>query len=125
MPAAGKSAPAAASVSTTCAADLQATLAGVALAPAQRYLSEVAELRLASGTVSAEGRLRYGDEAGAGARFAYAGSVAVDRLRLEEVEPERPFLAWDSVATDDLVLTFAPNRADVGELRLEGRPGDW
>ncbi len=105
------------------AADLQATIAGVALSPAQRYLSEVAALRLGSGTVSAEGRLRFGDEAGAGARFAYAGSVAVDGLQLEEVEPQRPFLAWNSVATGDLVLTLGPDRVDIGELRIEGPSG--
>ena len=104
-------------------ADLQVTLAGIALAPVQRYLSDIADLRLASGTVSTEGRLRYGDEAGAGARLAYEGSLAVDRLLLEEVQPKRPFIAWDSVATDDIVLKLEPNGVDIGELRVEGPSG--
>ncbi len=104
-------------------ADLEVKLADIALAPMQRYLSEIADLRLASGTVSTEGRLRYGDAAGAGARVAYEGSLAVDRLLLEEVLSKRPFLAWDSVATDDIVLTFEPNGADIGELRVDGLSG--
>jgi hypothetical protein len=43
------------------ASDLQLKLAAIALAPVQPYLSEVAELTLASGTLSTAGRLRYGD----------------------------------------------------------------
>ncbi|WP_300317147.1 DUF748 domain-containing protein [Accumulibacter sp.] len=98
--------------------DLQLKLTGIALAPVQPYLSEFAELRLASGTVSSAGRLRYGDAAGATAQLAYEGSFALDRLQLDEVEPARPFLAWQALATDDLRLTVEPNRLDIGELRL-------
>ena len=97
--------------------DLQISVAGVALAPVQSYLADVAELRLASGAVSTEGRLRYGDADGA--RLAYEGRVAVDRLLLEEFASKRPFLAWDAVASDDVVLTLQPNRLDIGELRIE------
>ncbi|MBE0621810.1 MAG: DUF748 domain-containing protein [Burkholderiales bacterium] len=104
-------------------ADLNIKLAGVALAPVQTYLSEFAKLRLAAGTASAAGRLRYNDAAGAGAKLAYQGRVSIDRLLLEEVEPKRPFLAWDSVATSDLVLTLQPNRADIGELRIDRPSG--
>ena len=103
--------------------DVKITIAGIALAPVQTYLSELAELRLTSGTVSSAGRLRYGDEAGAGARLAYEGSVAVDRVLLEEVESKRPFLAWNSVASSDLVLTLEPNRLDIGELKVDGPSG--
>lgn len=103
--------------------DLKLSMAGVALAPLQIYLSEFAELRLATGTLSGEGRLRYGDKAGAGAKLAYKGSIAVDRVLLEEVEPRRPFLSWDSVASGDVVLTLEPNRLDIGELRLERPSG--
>jgi hypothetical protein len=104
-------------------ADLKLKIAAVALAPLQTYLSEFAELQLANGTLSGEGRLRYGDAAAAGAKFAYEGSIALDRFVLEEVEPRRPFLAWNSVASGDVVLTLAPNRLDIGELRVERPSG--
>ncbi|MEO8410774.1 MAG: DUF748 domain-containing protein, partial [Propionivibrio sp.] len=97
-------------------ADLTIKLASIALAPVQTYLSEFALLQLASGTVSASGRLRYGESGGP--LVAYQGGISVDKLLLEEAEPQRPFLSWDAVATDDLALTIAPNRLDIGELRV-------
>ena len=103
--------------------DLSVNLSGVALAPLQTYLSEFAELRLASGTASTAGRLRYGDTAGAKAQLAYAGSMSIDRLLLEEIEPKRPFLAWDSIASRDVALTLQPNRATIGELRIDRPSG--
>jgi len=104
-------------------ADLDVNLAGVALAPLQTYLSEYAELRLAAGTVSAAGRLRYNGEAGAGAMLDYKGRISLDRVSLEETEPKRPFLGWDSLASSDLVLTLQPNRIDIGELRIDRPAG--
>lgn len=101
--------------------DLKISLAGVGLVPAQAYLSEFAKLKLVSGALSGSGRLRYMGPTGS--RLAYEGSVALDRLLLEEIQPRRTFLAWDSVASDDIVLTLEPNRLDVGELRVDRPSG--
>lgn len=100
------------------ASDLNITASAVALAPLQSYLSEFAKLRLESGTATAQGRLRYGVP-DAGAKLAWEGAVAIDRVLLEEPAAKRPFLAWDTVASGDVVLTLAPNRLDIGELRVE------
>ncbi|MBO3704455.1 MAG: DUF748 domain-containing protein, partial [Candidatus Accumulibacter sp.] len=94
-------------------ADLQLKLAAIALAPVQPYLAEFAELNLASGTLSTAGRLRYGDPA-ANARLVYKASFAVDQLRIDESEAQRPFVTWDALASDDLLLTVEPNRLDIG-----------
>ncbi|HRF06820.1 DUF748 domain-containing protein [Accumulibacter sp.] len=102
--------------------DLQLKLAGIALAPVQPYLSEFAELTLASGTLSTGGRLRYGDPA-ADAKLVYKGSFAVDKLQIDEIEPKRPFVTWQTLATDDLLLNVEPNRLDIGELRLVAPDG--
>ncbi len=102
--------------------DLQVKLAAIALSPVQPYLSEVAELTLASGTLSTAGRLRYGDPA-ADAKLAYKGSFAVDKLQIDEIEPKRPFVTWEALATDDLLLSVEPNRLDIGELRLVAPDG--
>jgi hypothetical protein len=102
--------------------DLQLKLAAIALAPVQPYLSEFAELTLASGTLSTAGRLRYGDPA-ADAKLAYKGSFAVDKLQIDEIEPKRPFVTWQTLATDDLLLNVEPNRLDIGELRLVAPDG--
>ncbi|HRE85372.1 MAG TPA: DUF748 domain-containing protein [Accumulibacter sp.] len=103
-------------------ADLQLKLAAIALAPVQPYLAEFAELNLASGTLSTSGRLRYGDPAAA-AKLAYKGGFAVDQLRIDESEAQRPFVTWDALASDDLLLTVEPNRLDIGELRLVAPAG--
>ncbi|MDH5540178.1 MAG: DUF748 domain-containing protein, partial [Rhizobacter sp.] len=110
-------------VAASGASDLNLKLSGIALAPVQSYLSKFAELQLASGALSTEGRLRYGDAAAAGAKLAYQGKLSVDRLLLEEPAAKRPFLSWEMVDTDDLVLTLEPNRVDIGELRVDQPAG--
>ena len=105
------------------AADLTLRIAALALAPVQPYLARFAALRLATGTASAEGRLRQGDVASSGASLVYEGSVSVDGLKLDEVPSERTFLTWQSVASDDVVLTLGPDRLDIGELRIDRPDG--
>jgi len=102
--------------------DLKLKIAALALAPAQPFLSALAELQFASGTLSTEGRMRYGDPA-AGATIVYEGSAAVDQLLIEEAKPRRPFLAQDSVAAAELTLTVGPNRLDISELRVNAPEG--
>ncbi|WP_210542196.1 DUF748 domain-containing protein [Rhodoferax sp. PAMC 29310] len=108
---------------TTGAADLQLTLNNIALAPVQGYLSKFAELQLASGTASSSGRLRYGDPQGAGAQLIFEGKAAVNQFLLNEVEPQRPFLGWTGLGSDDIVLTLNPNRLDMAELRIDQPSG--
>jgi hypothetical protein len=105
------------------AADLKLRVAALALAPVQPYLSRFATLRLATGTASAEGRLRQGDAASSGASLVYEGSASIDELKLDEVPSGRTFLAWQSVDSDDVVLTLGPDRLDIGELRIDGPDG--
>ncbi|MCF8184135.1 MAG: DUF748 domain-containing protein [Polynucleobacter sp.] len=104
-------------------ADLKLGVRGVALAPLQPYLSKFADLRIAGGTLSAAGRLRHGSQADADATLVYTGGFSIDQALLEEIEPARPFLAWGSIASDDLLLTLSPNRLDIGELRLQHPSG--
>ena len=108
---------------TTGVADLQLKMTDIALAPVQSYLSKFAALQLASGKVSSRGRLRYGDPQAAGAQLVYEGQLAVKQLLLKEVAPERPFLSWDSVGSDGVLLTLSPNRLDMAELRIEKPSG--
>lgn len=93
--------------------ELKLRLADVALAPAQPYLSGVANLQLATGALTTEGRLRYRDEA-----LKYEGSLLVRDVLLNEVGTNNRFLAWKSLATKELSLT--PKRLDIGELKLDG-----
>jgi len=101
------------------AVDLQLEVTGLALAPVQPVLSEYLKLTLASGTASTQGRLTYGKVADIPALLSYTGGFAIDQLLLEEIAPQRPFLALESVKADDLKLTLEPNKIDIGEMRLD------
>lgn len=100
-------------------ADLQVKLARIALAPAQPFVSDFAHLHLAGGSVSAAGRLRYGDQAKAAPKLAYTGSVSIDGVQFQEAASRQAFLSWSSVSTGDIVATLEPNRVDIGELRVD------
>ena len=101
------------------ALDLQLSVAGLVLAPVQPLLSEYLDLTLASGTASTKGRLTYGAQPETPGQWVYTGGFAIDKILLEEVTPKRPFLAWESVRSDDLRLTLQPNAVDIGEVLLD------
>lgn len=101
--------------------DLQLSASGLDLAPVQPVLSEYVMLTMASGTASTQGRLTYGPVAGIPSQLSYTGGLSVEQFLLEENDPPRAFLAWESMKIDDLILTLEPNRVDIGEVRL-GKP---
>jgi hypothetical protein len=94
-------------------ADLKIKIDGLALAPIQPYLASATILKLVGGTVSAAGEARY-----AGGSGTYAGGFAVENLRIMEGDERRPFLAWKSLATDN--LTASPAAVDIKTLTLDG-----
>ncbi len=93
--------------------DLKLKLADVAVAPAQPYLASVANLQFASGAFSTEGRLRYRNEA-----FTYDGGMSVRDMLLNEAGTKNRFLAWKTLATNNLSVT--QKGLDIGELKLDG-----
>lgn len=95
------------------AADLKLKLSNLALKAAQPYIAQFAALDFAGGQVSAAGRLSHSAKGS-----AYRGSLGVHDLRLNEAGTPNVFLAWKSLASDDLEL--GPRRLDVARLRLDG-----
>lgn len=100
------------------AGDLDIRAAGLPLAVLQPYLTEAARLALSGGTLSGAGRLRFGDAQGP--KLAYTGTASLDKVSIEETAPRRHFMSWDAVAASDMRLTLAPNRLDIGQLRIAG-----
>lgn len=92
-------------------ADLQVQLAGLPLPPAGRFLPESLPVTLASGSASASGRLRVQPE-----RSSFEGAVSVRDARFEERGSGQLLLAWQELATDEAALSFAPFRAELGEV---------
>lgn len=95
------------------AADVRVT--GLALAPLQPLLSQHLKLKIAGGSVSAQGRLTTGETRAKRTNLRYVGSFGVDGLALDEEDGER-FAAWKSLRADTLTASLGPNRLDIPVL---------
>jgi hypothetical protein len=93
-------------------ADLKLQLADLALAPAQPYLAQAANLSLASGRASLEGRLKYAG------RPDFKGGFTVDELLLNESEGGARFLAWKQLRGSQ--LSASDKHLNLEELKLQG-----
>ncbi len=94
------------------AADLRLVLNNLSLKPAQPFVSQVANLVLASGAASGSGRLRYDGQP------AFDGGLRVTDLLLNESDGGERFLAWKSLASDS--VSYRPAALDIDELSLDG-----
>lgn len=96
--------------------DLKLSLAGLQLKSYAPYLSRYAALKLAGGTAAVRGKLSLNAAKGFSARFN--GGFSIDRLVINEEASGEHFLSWDSVGSDSLKLSLAPNRLQMNELRI-------
>jgi hypothetical protein len=97
--------------------EAQVEVKDVALAPLRPWLAHHATLDLRSGQASASARVSY-QTGGEGPPLRATGSVSLDDVLVNETETGERFLAWKTMATDDVTLTLAPGRLQVGEVRL-------
>ena len=89
----------------------------VALTPFQPVVDAVANIVLHSGTFSSSGKLIYSQKS-AGGDLAYAGGFNLAQLRITEPDSKDTLLGWKTLSTEQLKLTFQPNRLDIRELKL-------
>ena len=89
----------------------------LALAPLQPLLSQYLKLKLAGGSVSAQGQLITGSGQAKSPALHYAGSFDITGLVLKE-ESGEPFAQWKSVGAKKLTASVAPNLLDIPELRV-------
>lgn len=89
----------------------------LALAPLQPMLSQHLKLKLAGGSVSAQGQLTTGSGQAKSPALHYAGGLDITDLVLNEVSGE-PFAQWKSVGARKLTASLAPNLLDIPELRV-------
>lgn len=92
-------------------ADIRLKLAGLALAPAQPWLSQAANLTLASGRASLHGRVKYTGKAD------FQGGFEVDDLLLNETDGGARFLAWKRLSSDSVRAT--QEALDIEEVKLD------
>ncbi|MDO8778755.1 MAG: DUF748 domain-containing protein [Burkholderiaceae bacterium] len=89
----------------------------LALAPLQPLLSKYLKLKIAGGSVSAQGRLTTGSGQAKSPSLRYVGGFDIAGLALNEEDGER-FAAWRSVGAGRLVASLGPNLLQIPELRV-------
>lgn len=105
-------------VPATPSAELTLKLVNLALAPAQPYLADVANLELASGLATLRGVARYDGKAPTARQAGFKGGFNVSDLLLKESEGGDRFLAWKTLASDS--LRASPSALEIDELRFDG-----
>ncbi len=93
--------------------EFELRLSDLGLGIAQPYLSEVARLRIAGGSLASAGRLRFGDDG-----FHYDGEAALTGLDLHELETGETLLGWKSLSTPKLVVN--QGGLEIEEMQLDG-----
>ncbi|MCP5277440.1 MAG: DUF748 domain-containing protein [Thiobacillus sp.] len=99
-------------VPAKAAADIRLKLTNLSLLPAQPYVSQAANLILASGAASASGRVKFDKQ------LKFDGGFRVTNLLLNESEGGARFLAWKALESDS--VSYRPEALDIEELKLDG-----
>jgi hypothetical protein len=92
-------------------------LSQLALAPWQPLLGRYLHLKLAGGSVSAQGRLSTGGGAAKVPALRYVGGLDIAGLTLKDGEGD-PFAAWKSLSASGISASLSPNRLDIQDLRV-------
>ena len=85
------------------------------LAPLQPLLDKYVNLKIAGGSVSAQGRLTAGTGGAKSTRLRYAGGFDIAGLALNEKSGDL-FAAWKSLGTDKLTASLSPDLLEIPEL---------
>jgi hypothetical protein len=87
----------------------------------QSYFLSFPAITLASGKVSADGKLNYELKAGNN-DLAYDGNANISQFHVKEVKTGETLLAWEKLHSDGIKFTLSPMRLDINEIRL-AEPG--
>ncbi len=90
------------------AGDLLLKAEGLALASFDPYLDGALALRVASGSLGAEGRLRFAFEGRRTDGLTYLGALSVQQLEVRDAAQNEPFLRWKQLRLAGVDLRTAP-----------------
>ena len=89
----------------------------LALAPLQPLLGQHVKLKIAGGSVSAQGRITSGKGKDGNASLRYAGALNVAGLTLNELDGDL-FASWKDVGAGNIAASLNPDRLEIPELRV-------
>jgi len=107
-------------VPATPSADVKIKLSKLALQPVQPYLSQAANLVLASGHVSTQGQVKFeaaSQAAGSSPKVGFTGGFEIADLLLNESGDGAQFLAWKRLGSDS--VRASPSALNIEELRFD------
>jgi hypothetical protein len=104
-------------VPATPSAEVKLQLSNLSLQPAQPYLSQAANLLLASGRISTHGQVKFISKAGLAPEVGFKGGFDVADLLLNESDGGARFLAWKKLGST--TVSASQNALDLEELRIE------
>jgi hypothetical protein len=87
------------------------------LAPLEPLLGKYVKLKIAGGSVAAQGRLTAGTGGAKSPRLRYVGVLDIAGLVLNEDSGEL-FASWKSAGADKLTASLAPDLLEIPELRV-------
>ncbi|MEJ5989907.1 DUF748 domain-containing protein [Ramlibacter sp. PS3R-8] len=106
-------------VPDTGAVQAEVRVAQLALAPLQPLLRKYVKLKLAQGSVSAQGRISAGAAGPEPARLRYLGSFEVAGLLLQDDEGAT-FASWKRLGADRVTASLGPDLVDIPDLHVSG-----
>ena len=101
-------------------ADLKADVREIPLPPIQGYVVQDFNVKLARGTVSAGGTLRFGQGQDGKASFTYQGDALVANFLVLDRATNLDFLKWESFSAQGMRAGFNPVTLEISRLALSG-----
>ncbi|NID15230.1 DUF748 domain-containing protein [Luteibacter yeojuensis] len=91
------------------------------VAPLQALVTVPLNVRIASGLLSLDGRVRYEDRGAAPARIAYRGEATLGRVRVLDKVTDADFLRWNSLSASRMAIRLGEDvpHVDIGGLALD------
>jgi len=83
----------------------------------QSYFLSFPAITLASGKVSADGKLKYALKGGNN-DLTYDGNATISQFHIKEVKTGETLLAWGKLQNDGIKFALSPMRLDIHEIRL-------
>jgi hypothetical protein len=83
----------------------------------QSYFLSFPAIILASGKVSADGRMKYGLKGGNN-DLTFDGNASISQFNIQEVKTGETLVAWARLHNDGIKFTLSPMRIDINEVRL-------
>ncbi|MBZ0170277.1 MAG: DUF748 domain-containing protein [Kofleriaceae bacterium] len=103
---------------TPFSAQLAVSLKAIDLRPFQPYFTDRVKIHVTKGALSTDGALSLSQQEAAGIQAAYKGKLSVTRFGSVDKAHAQDFLAWQSLAFDDLRVGYNPLYVHIGKVAL-------